>query len=154
MPTLRGGRPWKSAWVDSCGMRGEPAQQICTAGSGNVGEHIKTAPTALCHKRSSTGTQDQETGGRIRALEGLTEPFSITRLSMTTPLLFCSHTISQKWPHVLGRGPCKQSTKGKHLNSSQVISTTSWTPPQSADRAHYQVLRGLFHNSAWHRADQ
>lgn len=96
----------------------------------------------------------RETGGRMRALEGLTEPFSITRLSMTTPLLFCSHTISQKWPHVLGRGPCKQSTKGRHLNSSQVISTTSWTPPQFADRTHYQVLRGLFHNSAWHRADQ
>lgn len=27
---------------------------------------------------------------------GLTDPFSITLLSMTTPLLFCSHTISQK----------------------------------------------------------
>lgn len=39
----------------------------------------------------------------------LTEPFSMMRLSMTTPLLFCSHTISQKCPHVFGKGPCKHT---------------------------------------------
>lgn len=44
----------------------------------------------------------------------LTDPFSITLLSMTTPLLFCSHTISQKWPHVLGKGPCKHTTHKVH----------------------------------------
>lgn len=31
------------------------------------------------------------------------------RLSMTTPRLFCSHTISQKCPHVFGKGPCKHT---------------------------------------------
>lgn len=35
----------------------------------------------------------------------LTDPFSMTRFSMTTPRLLCSHTISQKCPHVLGKGP-------------------------------------------------
>lgn len=35
----------------------------------------------------------------------LTDPFSMTRLSITTPRLLCSHTISQKFPHVFGRGP-------------------------------------------------
>lgn len=35
----------------------------------------------------------------------LTEPFSITRFSITTPRQRCSHTISQKWPQVFGNGP-------------------------------------------------
>lgn len=38
----------------------------------------------------------------------LTDPFSMTRFSMTTPRLLCSHTISQKCPHVLGKGPFKK----------------------------------------------
>lgn len=39
-------------------------------------------------------------------LQPLTDPFSMTRFSITTPRLRCSHTISQKLPHVFGRGPC------------------------------------------------
>lgn len=38
----------------------------------------------------------------------LTDPFSMTRFSITTPRLLCSHTISQKFPHVFGRGPWKR----------------------------------------------
>lgn len=30
----------------------------------------------------------------------------MTRFSITTPRLRCSHTISQKLPHVFGSGPC------------------------------------------------
>lgn len=40
----------------------------------------------------------------------LTEPFSITLLSMMTALVFCSQIMSQKWPHVFLRGPCRQCT--------------------------------------------
>lgn len=40
----------------------------------------------------------------------LTEPFSITLFSMMTALVFCSQIMSQKWPHVLLRGPCRQRT--------------------------------------------
>lgn len=35
----------------------------------------------------------------------LTEPFSITLLSMMTALVFCSQIMSQKCPHVFLRGP-------------------------------------------------
>lgn len=40
----------------------------------------------------------------------LTEPFSITLLSMMTALVFCSQIMSQKWPHVFLRGPCRHRT--------------------------------------------
>lgn len=53
---------------------------------------------------NSVCRQQQQGPGRE-----LTEPFSMMRLSMTTPLLFCSHTISQKCPHVFGKGPCKHT---------------------------------------------
>ena len=42
--------------------------------------------------------------GRMAA-ELRTRPRSIVRFSMSTALLFCSQTISQKCPHVLGKGP-------------------------------------------------
>lgn len=41
----------------------------------------------------------------------LTDPFSMTRFSITTPRLLCSHTISQKLPHVFGRGPWKRAKR-------------------------------------------
>ena len=43
-------------------------------------------------------------------LDTLTVPFSMTRLSMTTALVFCCHTISQKSPHVFSSGPCREQT--------------------------------------------
>jgi hypothetical protein len=36
----------------------------------------------------------------------LTDSFSTVRFSMTTALVFCCHTMSQKWQHVFGSGPC------------------------------------------------
>lgn len=45
----------------------------------------------------------------------LTDPFSITLFNMTTPRLFCSQTISQKWPQVFGKGPCRDTIpRNKH----------------------------------------
>lgn len=45
----------------------------------------------------------------------LTDPFSITLFNMTTPRLFCSQTISQKWPQVFGKGPCRDRIpRNKH----------------------------------------
>lgn len=40
----------------------------------------------------------------------LTEPFSMTLLSMMTALVFCSQIMSQKWPQVFLRGPCRKQT--------------------------------------------
>lgn len=68
----------------------------------------------------------------------LTDPFSITLLSMTTPLLFCSHTISQKWPHVLGKGPCKYTIHKVfnilHTDTLQCEHTTGGLADNSAPR--------------------
>lgn len=36
----------------------------------------------------------------------LTDPFSMTLLSIITALEHCSQIISQKWPQVFRRGPC------------------------------------------------
>lgn len=51
----------------------------------------------------------------------LTEPFSMTRLSMMTAFVFCSQTMSQKWPQVFLRGPCRQQT---HTHANTLRSVT------------------------------
>ena len=54
---------------------------------------------------------------------------------MTTPRLFCSHTISQKWPQVLGRGPCKHNPQC----ASYVQTRPGARRPQAAWTKHPQA---------------
>lgn len=53
------------------------------------------------------------TNSRLRCERVLTDPFSITLLSMITALEHCSQIISQKWPQVFLRGPWRTMFRKK-----------------------------------------
>lgn len=54
----------------------------------------------------------------------LTDPFSMTLLSMMTAFVFCSQIMSQKWPEVFLRGPCEQNS---HKNSDHKLNGWKWS---------------------------
>lgn len=53
----------------------------------------------------------QTMGVRNRWWDVLTDPFSMTLLSIITALEHCSQIISQKWPQVFLKGPCRHQAK-------------------------------------------
>lgn len=50
----------------------------------------------------------------------LTDPFSMTLLSIITALEHCSQIISQKWPQVFLNGPCRSKVKKQTCEKNKI----------------------------------